>query len=73
MPSWLHKFRPSGFGTLYLRRISKDIKRIADLYEADCRSRGVVVIDTSIHEEVEVSYGSTSPDADGREDLFSGY
>jgi hypothetical protein len=52
----LDKLFPAAF---YLRRISKDLRLIASLYQADCISRGIFPIDSTVKDEVEVSYGIT--------------
>ena len=44
-----------------VRRGAIALERIRDLYELELRSNGIVPVDTSIKDEVEISYGSMKP------------
>ena len=42
-------------------RIADELSKIRNLYELELRSNGIVPVDTSIKDEVEISYGSMKP------------
>lgn len=46
----------------YFRRIAVSLEKIQALYELDLMERGIRQYDSTITDEVEVSYGSKLPD-----------
>jgi len=55
-------FRVLHLFTKSLTRIATALETIAALYRLDLSSRGIIPLDTTIHDQVEISYGHQEPE-----------